>query len=134
MAINALDHVNIRTSLMPESIAFYSETLGMRVTPPPGMTALSEAAWIVADDDRPVVHLNKAGEGPDFLGEEMKWSDLSGSARVHHVAFDCADYDGFRQRLSEAGLDMRFNDILAINLRQIFVHDPNGILIELNFR
>ena len=28
MAINALDHVNIRTSLMVESIAFYGEMLG----------------------------------------------------------------------------------------------------------
>ena len=134
MSINALDHVNIRTSLMGESVAFYRDMLGMKVTIPPGMTDVSDNAWIVSDDGRPVVHLNRAVEGSDFLGDDRDWSALRGSARVHHVAFDCADYDGFRRRLGEAGLALRFNDVTAINLRQIFVHDPNDILIELNFR
>jgi catechol 2,3-dioxygenase-like lactoylglutathione lyase family enzyme len=134
MAINALDHVNIRTSLMVESLAFYGEMLGMTVTVPPGMDDISDNAWIVADDGRPVVHLNRVLEGSDFLGDDRDWSVLRGSARVHHVAFDCADYDAFRARLAGAGLALRFNDVTAINLRQIFVHDPNDILIELNFR
>lgn len=134
MSVNALDHVNIRTSLMDESIAFYRNMLGMTVTPGPGMSDTSENAWIVADDGRPVVHLNRVLEGSDFLGDDRDWSALRGSARVHHVAFDCADYDGFRARLAAAGLALRFNDVTSINLRQIFVHDPNDILIELNFR
>lgn len=134
MSINALDHVNIRTSLMGESIAFYGEALGMTVTVPPDMTDVSENAWIVADDGRPVIHLNRVLEGSDFLGDDRDWSDMRGSARVHHIAFDCADYDGFCARFAQAGLAMRFNDVTAINLRQIFVHDPNDILIELNFR
>ena len=29
---------------------------------------------------------------------------------------------------------MRFNDVPQMNLRQIFVNDPNGITLELNFR
>ena len=134
MAINALDHVNIRTSLMVESIAFYGEMLGMSVTVPPGAKDISDNAWIVADDGRPVVHLNRVLEGSDFLGDDRDWSALRGSARVHHVAFDCTDYEAFRARLVEAGFALKFNDVTAINLRQIFVHDPNDILIELNFR
>ncbi len=134
MSVNALDHVNIRTSLMGESIAFYRDMLGMKVTPAPGMNDTSENAWVVADDGRPVVHLNRVLEGSDFLGDDRDWSALRGSARVHHVAFDCADYDGFRARLSRAALALTFNEVTSINLRQIFVHDPNEILIELNFR
>jgi len=134
MAINALDHVNIRTARMGPSVGFYRDILGMEVTPVPGTTDMSEAAWILAGDGRPVVHINLAKDGADCLGEDLDWSEIHGSARVHHVAFDCGDYDAMLGRISEAGLDTRFNEVPAINLRQIFVNDPDGILIELNFR
>lgn len=134
MAINALDHVNIRASRMEPTVGFYRDILGMEVTPVPGQADMSQAAWIVARDGRPVVHINLAIEGPDFLGEDVRWADLHGSARVHHVAFDCGDYDEILGRINRAGLAARFNEVPQINLRQIFVNDPDGILIELNFR
>jgi len=134
MPVNTLDHVNIRTSLMAESLAFYGDVLGMAVTGTPGTENINEGAWVTAADGRPVVHLNLAKDGRDFLGDDHDWSAVRGSARVHHVAFDCEDYDALVGRIAKAGLSARFNLVEAINLRQVFVHDPNGILIELNFR
>src|SRR6185369_15554552 len=103
MAIKAIDHVNIRTGKLTESIAFYRDALGMDVRPLPGMDDMDRGAWVYAGDGRPVVHLNSAEDGADFLGEVRDWQGLSGSARVHHVAFDCDDYDGFRAQLTESG-------------------------------
>jgi catechol 2,3-dioxygenase-like lactoylglutathione lyase family enzyme len=51
-----------------------------------------------------------------------------------HVAFACRDYDAVRAKLGRHGLEMSFNDVPQIGLRQIFVNDPNGITLELNFR
>jgi catechol 2,3-dioxygenase-like lactoylglutathione lyase family enzyme len=134
MAINALDHVNIRSSRITESIAFYRDLLGMTVGPVPGQTDISESAWVMSDDGRPVVHLNAASDGVDFLGNAESWTGITGSARVHHVAFDCGGYDEMRDRLAGAGLPLQFNEVEPIGLRQIFARDPNGVLIELNFR
>jgi catechol 2,3-dioxygenase-like lactoylglutathione lyase family enzyme len=134
MAIEAIDHVNVRCAHMEKSIAFYGTILGMKVEPAPGQSDLRENAWVIARDGRPVVHLNLAKPDADFLNEQRDWSGLKGSGRVHHVAFECSDHEGMRRTLSEAGLSLRFNDVVEIGLRQIFAHDPDGILVELNFR
>jgi hypothetical protein len=36
--------------------------------------------------------------------------------------------------LNAHGLPYRLNHVAAIDLKQIFVSDPNGVLLELNFR
>ena len=134
MAIKAIDHVNIRTAKLAESIAFYRDALGMDVQPGPGEKDMDRFAWVYAGDGRPVVHLNIADDSSDFLGEGRDWEGVSGSARVHHVAFDCDEYDALRARLEASGFALRFNEVAVIDLRQIFVYDPNDILVELNFR
>lgn len=133
MTINSLDHVNIRTSRLEESIAFYRDVLGMSVGTVPGFSDTSRGAWIAAGNGRAVIHLNAAMPGPDFLGEERNWSEVSGSGRVHHVAFDCANFDTMLERLAAAGCPVKINTVEAVNLRQIFVQDPNDVLLELNF-
>jgi hypothetical protein len=39
-----------------------------------------------------------------------------------------------RDRLDRMGLHHRGNHVIAIDLKQIFVRDPNGVLLELNYR
>lgn len=133
MSINSLNHVNIRTSRLQESIAFYRDVLGLSAGPVPGSNDTSHGAWIAAGNGRAVIHLNAAMDGPDFLGEERNWSEVSGTGRVHHVAFDCTNFDAMLQRLTAAGCQVKINTVEAVNLRQIFVQDPNEVLLELNF-
>jgi catechol 2,3-dioxygenase-like lactoylglutathione lyase family enzyme len=133
MAIGSLDHVNIRSSYYEESIRFYRDALGLQITEPPGQDR-SDAVWIRSGDGRAAIHLGRSVPGPDFLGETPTPTGTSGSARVHHIAFECSDYSDMRSRLLERGLGPKFNEVEAIGLRQIFVRDPNGILIELNYR
>ena len=133
MAVTMLDHVNVRTARMAESLRFYEDVLGMTVSVPPGMADLSEAAWIHSGDGRPVIHLNRAVDGPDFMGVDCDWTALSGSAQVHHVALRCTGYEQTRAHLEAEGLGIMCNDVPQAGLRQIFVRDPNDILIEMNF-
>ena len=38
------------------------------------------------------------------------------------------------KRLETLEVEHRLNHVLAIDLKQIFVRDPNGVLLELNYR
>jgi hypothetical protein len=49
------------------------------------------------------------------------------------VALRCSGYDEIRARLTRRGVEHRLNEVTAIGLRQIFVLDPNDVLLELNF-
>jgi catechol 2,3-dioxygenase-like lactoylglutathione lyase family enzyme len=53
---------------------------------------------------------------------------------VDHIAFNASGFADMRARLVERGLDLAENLLDEIGLRQLFLHDPNGVAIELNFR
>jgi catechol 2,3-dioxygenase-like lactoylglutathione lyase family enzyme len=132
MPIRTLDHVNIRTGDVARSCDFYGSLLGLKVTALPGSADLSLGAWLCDNAERPVVHVVSTaahfGDGADAAPA------ATGSGAVHHVAFECTDYHGMLSKIRQHGLSPRTNEVAAIALRQIFVADPNGILVELNFR
>jgi hypothetical protein len=49
------------------------------------------------------------------------------------VALRCSSFDDVLARLESRGLEHRLNEVTAVGLRQIFVLDPNSVLLELNF-
>jgi hypothetical protein len=106
--------------------------LGLQLTLFPGRAGLELGAWLCDPAGRPVVHVGHvaADYGDGRTGSRAE----RGSGAVHHIAFDCADYDGMLMQLSDAGRAVRTNEVTAIGLRQIFVDDPNGVTVELNFR
>lgn len=53
---------------------------------------------------------------------------------VDHIAFNASDYEDIRARLEERGMRWSQNSIDEIGMRQLFIYDPNGVPIELNFR
>ena len=52
---------------------------------------------------------------------------------VHHVALNCSGYAEMIRRIEARELAYQVNLIDAIGLKQIFVADPNNVLLELNF-
>jgi catechol 2,3-dioxygenase-like lactoylglutathione lyase family enzyme len=144
--ISKLDHVNIVTKNIGETVRFYTEVLGMKNVPLPGGMSSSRNAFICDDNDNAVLQIQ--GVDPEDprktfdsihqrlgnLRTSLALDDLDGSASIEHVAFACQGYDAVRDRLGRHGLEMRLNDVPQMGLRQIFVNDPNGITLELNFR
>lgn len=57
-----------------------------------------------------------------------------GTGPVDHIAFNASDYDEIRGRLQERGVEWSQNSLDDIGLKQLFIYDPNGVAIELNFR
>ena len=55
--ISKLDHVNIVSKNIGETIRFYTEVLGMKNAPLPGGMASDKNAFICDDNDNAVLHI-----------------------------------------------------------------------------
>ena len=53
---------------------------------------------------------------------------------MDHIAFEAAGYQETMQRLEIANWEYRFTVVPDKNIRQIFLVDPNGVKLELNFK
>jgi catechol 2,3-dioxygenase-like lactoylglutathione lyase family enzyme len=142
--IRQLDHCNIRTFDMAATVSFYVDVLGLRNGPFPGPSTMG--AWLYDQTDRPVVHLiaidpahpdeavGRIRERLGELGVEMDTTTWKGGGAIDHLAFECEDYDRQIAKLRALGIPLTESAVPSINLRQIFLNDPNGVTLELNFR
>ena len=55
------------------------------------------------------------------------------SGVVHHVAFASTGFAGMQQRLKSKAMEFDSRQVPGGDLWQIFVDDPNGVMIELNY-
>lgn len=137
MPIQKLAHYSIRTTDLDKSRRFYIDVMGMRegYRPPfkfPG-------AWLYLGEDEAdfgVVHI--IGIDPhdpsgllEYLGDKDSLENGSGS--VDHIAFLATDVEQFHQRLRQAGYAWRDRSVPSLGLHQVFVEDPSGVTIEMNF-
>ena len=121
MPIDGFQHVNIRTTDAERARDFYVRALGLRVGDRPPFA--SSGYWLYLGDV-PVVHLVQLAPGD---------TREAGSGRVDHVAFHGVDIDATRQTLTAAGITFRETVVPRDGTAQIFIHDPDGVKIELNF-
>ena len=125
MQVNALDHVNVITSDLERSCAFYTGLLGLeRRDGPPPLTP-QNAQWMYD-------HAGRATEDcPRTFDRTVEPGALTGA--VHHVALSCSGHDELIARIEALGLPYQANFVVSIGLRQVFVADPDNVLLELNF-
>ena len=129
MRVEALDHVNIITADLEGSVRFYSELFGLEPRDGPPPLTHENARWMYDAAGRAVIHINSL-ECPRAYDREVR---AGPTGALHHVALRCSGYEELRARLASYGLEHRINVVAAVGLRQIFVLDPNQVLLELNF-
>lgn len=127
--VEALDHVNIITSDVEGSARFYARLLGLEPRDGPSPLTHTNARWMYDRAGRAVIHLNSL-DCPRAYDREVRPGP---TGALHHVALRCAGYEEVQARLKQLGLEYRLNEVVGIGLRQIFVLDPNAVLLELNF-
>ena len=125
-----LDHINIQTVRLAETVAVYSDVLDLRAGDPPPPLDPAEVQWMFTEDGSAIFHLS----GPGTLAAIDHVNIGEDTGAVHHVALACKGHDAMVEKLDRLGLDHRGNHVVATDLRQIFVRDPNGVLLELNYR
>ena len=122
MSVGMLDHFNIRTRQLGDTVHFYEELLGLKNGDRPNFDF--PGAWLYSEG-RPVVHLVDISPTP----EQQK----PDSGVVHHIAFASHDFKGMKQRLKSKGMAFETREVPGGDVWQIFVRDPNGVMIELNY-
>jgi catechol 2,3-dioxygenase-like lactoylglutathione lyase family enzyme len=122
VSIGVLDHFNIRTRKLTETVRFYENVLGLEKGPRPNFAF--PGAWMYSEG-KAVVHL------VDISATDEPQKPDSGV--VHHVAFVSVGFDGMSQRLKSRGMPFEARQVPGGELWQIFVNDPNGVMIELNY-
>jgi catechol 2,3-dioxygenase-like lactoylglutathione lyase family enzyme len=122
-----LAHVAIRAADMPATIAFYFKVLGMSEVPRPPFDF--PGAWLGMPGGEALIHL--------YAGERARNADGSvamGSAAIDHISLWACGHEAQRARFESFGLPYRSQPVPATDLAQLFVFDPNGVLIELTYR
>lgn len=131
MPVAALDHFNIRTPRLEETKRFFADVIGLREGPRPPFSF--PGAWMYAGDS-PVVHLTGIESSEDLMQPPDGYAPRAGvTGAVDHLAFAATDLEGMKQRLEAAGLEYMERTVPGFGQRQLFVADPNGVTIELNF-
>jgi catechol 2,3-dioxygenase-like lactoylglutathione lyase family enzyme len=121
-SVGLLDHYNLRTRKFPETVQFYTEVLGLENGQRPNFSF--PGAWLYSEG-RAVVHLVDIAPS----GEAQK----PDSGVVHHIAFVSRGYNAMKQSLATKGVQFDTREVPGGDLWQIFIRDPNGVMIELNY-
>lgn len=119
MGIRIIDHINIDTCKPEETVAFYSNVLGLE-SRPKHRAANNPGAWMYSGD-RAIVHLNFHDASP-----------AGPTGAFNHAAFEGSDFQGTCRALEAHGIDYRVQERTDISLKQIFLEDPNGVKLEIN--
>jgi catechol 2,3-dioxygenase-like lactoylglutathione lyase family enzyme len=139
-----LEHYNLMTARLRETVAFYTDVLGLYEGFYPA--ELGPGAWMYDSTDTPVVHMQEviaenfeavAGKTRNRLGDlraPLELDKLYGTATLDHIAFSCEDIEGFKAKLDRLGVPYRETGVASAAVRQLFLRDPNGVILELNFR
>ena len=125
-AITGLGHVNIRApeDLIERLRAFYRDVIGLHEGPRPPFR--SRGYWLYAGE-RDLLHLTIAG------GAAAEPSLPARSGWLDHVAFTGGDLAQTIARLDAAGIAYERDEVPMLGQVQLFLTDPAGIGVELNF-
>ena len=123
MPLTQLNHVTVRTDDLEATRDFYHDVLGLAPGPRPPLAF--PGYWLYCGEQA-VVHLVPRS-GAIGAGA----SDDTGN--FDHVAFLGSDFDGMRDHLKQLGIAFRQQDVPGARIRQLFIQDPNRVMIELNF-
>ncbi len=131
MPVNKLEHFLVRAADLAATKAFYETVLGLRDGDRPSFPFPGH--WLYLGET-PCVHL--VGTSLDarrsaYLDDGDRTGADVGSGAVDHIGFWATDLDGMIERLDGLGVPARRVEVPG--LVQLFVKDPNGITIELNF-
>ncbi len=136
MSIGTLAHYSIRTTDLDRSERFYCEVLGLRAGSRPAFPFPGRWLYIGEDEsDYGVVHLVGVDEASatalaDYLGSA---AGNRGSGTVDHIAFGATGIADMRKRLEKLGVPYQERLVPDLGLRQVFLQDPMGVMLELNY-
>jgi catechol 2,3-dioxygenase-like lactoylglutathione lyase family enzyme len=120
MAVIGLNHVNIRTTDVAASAKFYVDVLGFEYRLGP-LVRGNQGHWLHDAQGNPIIHFR------------IMAADSKSTGPIDHIALSCQDKAQIVQRLKAHHVEFSIADNLTPGLIQIFLKDPHGVAVELNF-
>jgi catechol 2,3-dioxygenase-like lactoylglutathione lyase family enzyme len=133
MPLHHLEHFLIQTADLEGTRDWYVKTLGMRVGPSPDFKF--PVVWLyIGETD--VLHLTVGGKNVSenrkaYLGQQSEATQ--GSGVVDHIAFRATGLREMMANLQQHKVAFHQRMVSDQGLFQLFMLDPNGVKIELNF-
>jgi glyoxylase I family protein len=124
MGVQGLDHYNLRAerAMLDRLRDWYRDAIGLEVGERPPFRF--HGYWLYAGG-QPILHLSEAAPGEAH--------PAPGSGTFDHVAFECTGLSAMRRRLDSLRIAYRIAEVPLTQRRQVFLHDPAGNGVELNF-
>ena len=130
MPLENLNHVLVLTRDLEATRDFYVDVLGLEDGYRPPFPFSGH--WIYLGD-RAVVHVAENRGYLDARDQVRDGSADSATGSIDHIAFEATGLKAMIARLEQRGVAAHHRKVPDLDLHQVFVHDPNGVRIELNY-
>ena len=132
MPVTTLNHYLVRCNDLEKTRVFYCDVLGFEEMPRPDFPF--PGYWLGVDGQ---IQVHMAPHGianaeTYYLGT-AKDSATTNSGVIDHIAFLATEPEAMHRRFESVGVPTRKRYFPEFNLFQMFVVDPNGLTIELNY-
>jgi catechol 2,3-dioxygenase-like lactoylglutathione lyase family enzyme len=133
MPLSHIEHVLIQTPDMAATRDWYVRVLGFRVGPSPDFKF--PVCWLYLGE-QDVIHITEGGANVSenrkrYVGQDSQAT--RGSGVIDHVAFRCTGLRAMLAHLKAERVEFRERQVSDQGLYQLFLYDPNGVKVELNF-
>ena len=133
MPVERLEHFLVQTADMAATRDWYVKTLGFEEGPHPDFKF--PVCWLYLGGEA-VIHITEGGKNTStnrrlYLGQQS--DAVEGTGVIDHMAFRCTGLEQMLENLRKSGVEFKQRQVDDQGLYQLFLFDPNGIKIELNF-
>ena len=146
MDIKRVDHYSIRTPDLEASRRFYTDVIGLKEGPRPPFNF--PGYWLYSGD--PPLDLHNAArnygfvhlmgfdrDNPnslnDYVGARDDAGPQTGTGALDHIAFAASGRAAMIERCRRNNVEFFERAVPLLGLHQMFIKDPNGVMIELNY-
>ena len=132
MPLTDLNHYLVRANNLEKTKNFYCEALSLSEMPRP--TFPFPGYWL-GREGKIWVHMAPHGipNSDIYYRGTPKHAALDNSGVIDHIAFGAQDPEEFRTRFTGMQCDWWARALPEFDLFQMFVRDPDGLTLELNF-
>src|SRR5258706_9990334 len=133
MPLSHIEHFLLQTDDMEATRDWYVRVLGMHVGPSPDFKF--PVFWLYLGD-KDVVHVTQGGKEVSanrkkYVGQQSEAT--KGTGVIDHLAFRATGLRDMMAHLKKLGVDFKQRQVDDQGLYQLFMFDPNGVKIELNY-